>query len=168
MLVHLSSPAHQHLRVRGECAPASRHRRILGWLLAAGWAWVVATLGCETGAERARREEATALVRAIEALREAPNPGKRPLLKQLEQQPCSSEELCELKRVCTKAYHRHQRALDSARSLRHALRADAGPAASAGPTTKLVADAQRYLKRARFLSRRCTELQGKVSRRYDL
>jgi hypothetical protein len=126
--------------------------------------------GCESQAERARRSEASALVHAINSLRDAPNPDKRPRLLQLEQLPCSSEELCELKRVCSKAYQRHQRALDSARSLRHALRTDGGvkSRASSKRTADLVSDAQRYLKRARFLTRRCTELTGEISRRYDL
>jgi hypothetical protein len=154
--------------------PRQTARRARDWVraLSLGCSWVLlpGVVGCDSQAERARRSEATALVRAIEGLRDAPNPDKRPRLLQLEQLPCSSEDLCELKRICSKAYQRHQRALDSARSLRHALRTDGGAAsaASAKSTADLVSDAQRYLKRARFLTRRCTELTGEISRRYDL
>jgi hypothetical protein len=131
--------------------------------------WCVLLLGCDDEAERARQTEAAALVHALEQLREAPNAGKRPLYRAFEQLPCGSDELCDFKRVCSKAYERHLRALDTTRSLRHALKRDGGvtPAASA-KAARLADDAQRYLERARFLNRRCVQLQGQVKQAYDL
>ena len=129
----------------------------------------VAGLACRGEEERARQGEAAALVRAINQLRDAPNEAKRPLHKALDQLPCGSDDLCDLKRICYKAYLRHIRALDSARALRHAL-ADGGivaPAASA-EAVQLADDAQRYLERARFLNRRCVRLQGQIERAYGL
>ena len=106
---------------------------------------------------------------ALQQLREAPNEGKRPLYKAFDRLPCGSKDLCDFKRVCSKAYARHLRALDTTRSLRHALERDGGvtPAASA-QAARLADDAQRYLQRARFLNRRCLQLQGQVERAYDL
>jgi hypothetical protein len=126
-------------------------------------------LGCDDEAQRARQAEAAALVHALQQLRDAPNESKRPLHKAFEKLPCSSEDLCTLKRVCSNAYERHLRALDATRSLRHALKGDGGasPAASA-KAARLADDAQRYLERARFLNRRCVQLQGKVEQAYGL
>ena len=128
-----------------------------------------ALVGCENEAERQRRTEAAALVHALNQLRDAPNEGKRPLFKAFEKLPCSAKDLCELRRICAKAYERHLRALDATRSLRHSLKGDGGvsPAASA-KAARLADDAQQYLERARFLNRRCVKLQGRIEQAYDL
>jgi len=129
----------------------------------------VAVWACEDEQERARQAEAAALVRAINQLRDAPNEAKRPLHKALSKLPCGSDDLCDLKRICYKAYQRHLRALDSARALRHALGDGGAPApAASAKTAKLADDAQRFLERARFLNRRCLRRQGRIERAYDL
>ena len=151
---------------------------LVGWLTTVGGRpllpratvlLMTAVLACQTEREQARKSEAAALVRAIDELRDAPNSGKRPRLLELERVACSDPDLCALKRACTLAYRRHLRALESARSLRHALKGDAGGLIDAStPTAELVSQAQHDLQRARRLARRCTELEGEVLRRYGL
>jgi len=74
-----------------------------------------------------------------------------------------------LKRVCELAYQRHLRALQSARSLRRALKGDAGVRGSdATQAGELITKAQHDLQRARRLARRCAEREGEIARRYGL
>jgi hypothetical protein len=130
---------------------------------------VAALAGCRGEREQALRGEAGSLVQAVQKLRDAPNDAKRPHLKALARMPCSTDDLCELKRVCKNAYERHQAALDAARSLRHALEGDGGidrDAAAGG--ADLVSEARRDLERARYLARLCNDLEGQATRRYGL
>ncbi len=105
------------------------------------------------------------MAHAVEQLRSAPNAAKAPLLRALERQPCESEDVCELKRVCVAAYRDQLGALDGARALEHALSGDAAapPPASAAA---LVESSEHRLEAARAGARHCAELQGALSRRY--
>jgi hypothetical protein len=123
---------------------------------------------CRGQQEQARKQEASALIHAIEQLRSAPNEGKRPQLLALEELPCKGEQLCRLQRVCKRAYQRHLRALESTRSVRHALRTDGGMPDAGTQAAELMSKARQDLERARILTRRCTELQGEVARRFRL
>jgi hypothetical protein len=138
------------------------------WLAAVGAGLVLAAgSGCRGEREQALRGEAGTLVHAIRQLRDATNQGKRPQLKALAHLTCSAEDLCELQRVCRHAYERHQQALDATQTLRHALAEDAGADATTG-ANDLMSNARRDLERARFLARLCSDLEGKVTRRYGL
>lgn len=106
---------------------------------------------------------------AITALREAPNDGKQPLLRALENTPCSAADLCALKTQCTEAYTGLALALDGARAARVALASPLDAAsADAQRIAELVAVSEQRLKAARELSERCASAQGEVSRRYAL
>jgi hypothetical protein len=139
---------------------------LLGCLALGPWLLLPA---CRTRQDHAQRAEAAALVQAVTLLRDAPNPAKRPHLKALVRLACSTEDLCELQRVCKNAYERHQQALDITRTLRAGVEADGGIDRDSGASANdLVDHARRDLDRARYLARLCNDLQGQVTRRYGL
>ena len=123
---------------------------------------------CDDDEELARLRQASETVRAVEQLRNAPNDAKRPRLAALEKLECKAQDVCDLQRICTKAYRRHQSALDSARALRHAIGQDGGTAKQAAQASKLLSKAKRELERARFMTRQCARQQGRVVQAYDL
>ena len=125
----------------------------------------VLCVGCSGAREQQRRAEAGRLGRAIDALREAPNPEKRPLLRALESEPCSAAELCALKQTCVDAYARHLNALDGVQASRRALE-DREPETDSRRVAELVAASERELAEARRLGERCAELRGEAQRRY--
>jgi hypothetical protein len=125
-------------------------------------------VACHDEEEMARLSEAAETVRAVEQLRNAPNDAKRPRLTALEKLECTAKDVCDLQRICTKAYRRHQSALDSARALRHALDQDGGTRKQAANYRKLLSKAKRELERARFMTRQCALQQGRVVQAYDL
>jgi len=131
--------------------------------------FVVGSLGaCDDEEELARLREAAETVRAVEQLRDAPNDAKRPRLAALEKLKCTAQDVCDLQRICTKAYRRHQSALDSARALRHAVDRDGRTAKQSAQAAKLLSKAKRELERARFMTRQCARRQGQVVQAYDL
>jgi hypothetical protein len=138
--------------------------------------WLTVALSLATGSltachdeeEMARLSEAAETVRAVEQLRNAPNEAKRPRLAALEKLECTAKDVCDLQRICTKAYRRHQSALDSARALRHAMGQDGGVRKQGRKAGKLLSKAKRELERARFMTRQCARQQGRVVRAYDL
>jgi hypothetical protein len=113
----------------------------------------------------ARRAEAERIVYAVEALRSAPNDAKPPLLKALEGAECTLEDVCELKRVCREAYEVHLRALSGTRAARHAIEGDAGASKKAA---ELLGQSARWLEEAAEKTKRCTDLEGEVVRKYKL
>ena len=123
---------------------------------------------CHDEEKLAQLREASATVRAVEQLRNAPNDQKRPLLMALEKLKCTAQDVCDLQRVCTKAYRRHQSALDSARALRHSMGQDGGTAKQSAKSAQLLSHAKRELERARFMTRQCARHQGEVEQAYDL
>lgn len=105
------------------------------------------------------------MVYALETLRSAPNDSKAPLLKALESVECRSEDVCELKRTCVAAYEVHLRALSGTRAARRAIEQDAGKNERAA---QLLGQSASLLKEAAEKTKRCTELEGEVVRRYAL
>jgi hypothetical protein len=122
-------------------------------------------IGCSGRREQQERAEAGRLGRAIDVLREAPNEGKRPLLRALENEPCSVAELCTLKQTCVEAYTRHLRALDGVQASRRALESREAETDSRR-VAELVQTSERELGAARKIGERCAELRGEVQRRY--
>jgi hypothetical protein len=140
-----------------------RHWHVVALTLLAG-----AVGACDDEEKLARLREASETVRTVEQLRNAPNDAKRPRLAALEKLTCTAQDVCDLQRICTKAYRRHQSALDSARALRHAIGQDGGTSKQAAQASKLLSKAKRELERARFMTRQCARQQGRVVRAYDL
>jgi hypothetical protein len=121
-------------------------------------------IGCSGRREQQERAEAGRLGRAIDVLREAPNEGKRPLLRALENEPCSVAELCTLKQTCVEAYTRHLRALDGVQASRRAL--ESRDETDSRRVAELVRISELELGAARKIGERCAELRGEVQRRY--
>jgi hypothetical protein len=127
---------------------------------------LLAAAGCG-GAERAAKAEAAGVVRAVAALRDAPNEAKAPLLATLKGAACSDPEVCALKKVCVSAYEQHLSALELTAEVKGRLDsgADAGEAQKLGV---LLGDAERKLVESRTLSDRCVEREGAARRRFKL
>ncbi|HET9933236.1 MAG TPA: hypothetical protein VFQ35_21175, partial [Polyangiaceae bacterium] len=66
---------------------------------------------CRSSEAREREAEFARIGHSIDALRNAPNEGKAPLIQALEKQECRERSACDLKETCISAY----RLLDSAR-----------------------------------------------------
>jgi len=135
--------------------------------LVAAIALVVTALGCKGEREQAERAEAGRIAHAIAALRDAPNEAKPPRIAALDSEKCTSEALCELKRVCVDAYRTHVRGLEAARIAARALDSD-GESQARERIAELVAASERDLVRARELVRRCSDLESEVVRRFGL
>jgi hypothetical protein len=125
------------------------------------------TLGCKGEREQAERAEAGRITHAIAALREAENEAKPPRIAALDREKCTSEKLCEMKRVCIDAYRLHVRAIDGSRVAGRALEADGGSEAGQR-IAELVAASERDLLRARELVQRCNDLEAEVTRQFGL
>ena len=69
-------------------------------------------MSCSKTPDAARVAEAAAIAHAIDQLRQAPNSAKRPHLSALAKQPCTAPPICELKKLCHRAYAEHISALD--------------------------------------------------------
>jgi hypothetical protein len=134
---------------------------------AAAVAVVVLALGCKGEREQAERAEAGRLTHAIAALRDAPNEAKPPRIAALDREKCTSEALCEMKRVCVDAYRLHVRGLEASRVASRALDADGGSQAGRG-IAELVAASERDLVRAREQVQRCSDLESEAARRFGL
>jgi hypothetical protein len=128
---------------------------------------VVLALGCKGEREQAERAEAGRLTHAIAALREAENAAKPPRIAALDREKCTSEALCEMKRVCVDAYRLHVRGLEASRVASRALDADGG-SQPGRRIAELVAASERDLVRARELVQRCTDLESETTRRFGL
>ena len=122
------------------------------------------TCGCRSAEARAREAEFARIGQAIDALRNAPNEAKAPLIDALERSECHDPKACELKATCVSAY----RLLDSARTASanaKTLLANRDGGATAAVAAALeVNRAQSELERARELSERCATEQGRLLR----
>jgi hypothetical protein len=127
---------------------------------------LVLALGCgKTEAQIERRAEAERVVYAVESVRNAPNDAKPPLLKALGNAECKLDDVCELKKLCVDAYEVHLRALNGTRAARHAVESDAG---SAKKAAELLGQSARWLEEAADKTKRCTDLEATIIRKYKL
>lgn len=121
-------------------------------------------LGCRGSEARAFEGEVLALDRKIDALRQAPNEAKAPLLVQLEQSPCERAPVCELKSLCVSAYRTHQQGLSAAARARDFLAAPDGGTLASIQAAQELARADFELERAREQAERCASAQGALRR----
>lgn len=120
---------------------------------------------CHGEKDESRRAEAGRIAEAVRVLREAPNDGKRPLLKSLREVVCSADDLCELKRSCADAYELELTAFDGISAVRRTVRGTDPIPPEAAP---LLMKSESNLKRAADLTRACAESEGATRRRYSL
>ena len=125
-----------------------------------------AASSCHGEAAEAQRSDAGRLVHAVAELRDAPNDGKRPLLKALEQLDCAAPDLCEFRKTCVSAYSLDVDALDGLDAVKRAT-ADARVPVSKS-AVELLARSEGALGRSVELAKRCADLEGEARRRYSL
>jgi hypothetical protein len=108
----------------------------------------------------ALREEAAAVVRTVEDLRQASNQDKAGRLQALDRAPCTQPDICALKGRCAEAY----------RSLLGAMSATAAvQSAFDSPNAALqLAQAEQDLSDAKRKMLGCATAQDQLSRRYRL
>ncbi|HEY2409665.1 MAG TPA: hypothetical protein VGI10_26855 [Polyangiaceae bacterium] len=110
------------------------------------------------------KAEAGTLNRAIQVLRNAPNPMKASSLAALAATRCERPELCTLRDRCADAYGLHVQGVEDEARAKQMLATDAAAA-----TIDAVLDRARdELGRARPLVEKCADAQGDLQRRYKL
>ena len=70
-----------------------------------------------------------------------------------------------MKKECVAAYDVHLRALAGTRAARHAIESDAGQGKRAA---ELLGQSARLLEQAAERTKRCTDLEGEIVRKYKL
>jgi hypothetical protein len=119
---------------------------------------------CRSQAARALEAEAARVSRAIEVVRDAPNPAKAPLLEALKKEPCEHARTCELKELCVNAYSRHVDALGKSQRARTLLAAPAGGAEAALEAASVLNRAEATLDEAKRMTEACAAKQGELRR----
>jgi hypothetical protein len=130
---------------------------------------VLGLIACSS-TDPAKKSEAAALSRAIEALREAPNSAKNEALSNLRGLPCSDAEICAAQSACVAGYEGLVRALEDVESGKALA---AAPSANRPPDdqktlTETLARAQASLERSKPLTEKCATAQGELIRKYKL
>ncbi len=121
-------------------------------------------LSCRSSEAREREAEARRLAHLIDQLREAPNAAKAPLIEQLRQASCESEDGCALKSKCVSAYERHLGALTASQRAKELLASEAGNQGALLAAGEL-SRAQSELEKARALTESCVSAEGDLLRR---
>ena len=124
----------------------------------------LALLGCRSQEARALEAEAARIGRAVDALRDAPNEAKSPLLAALEAEACDDPETCGLKALCSRAYSRHVEGVEKSARVKALLAPDAGTEA-ARAAVALLREAESALAEAAKLTEECAAKQGELRRR---
>ncbi len=124
----------------------------------------LALFGCRSQEARALEAEAARIGRAVDALRDAPNEAKAPLLGVLEAEACDNSETCGLKALCSRAYSRHVEGLDKSARVKAMLAPDAGTE-QAQAAAALLKEAESALAEAAQLTEECAAKQGELRRR---
>jgi hypothetical protein len=120
-------------------------------------------LGACTGRSVEEQKSAGQIARAVEVLRDAPNPEKRAALGQLEKLACVGKSTCETRAACLRAYTQHVEALELTQSAKRDV--SEGKAAEAAT---LLITAQEKLSEAQPLVIACTNLQAALRREHKL
>lgn len=124
----------------------------------------LALLGCRSQEARALEAEAARIGRAVDALRDAPNEAKSPLLRALDAEACENPDTCGLKALCSRAYARHVEGLDKSARVKTLLAPDAG-ADRTQAAAALLREAESALGEAQRLTEDCAAKQGELRRR---
>jgi hypothetical protein len=120
--------------------------------------------GCSLGASASEKAEAGRLSRAVDQLRDAPNPQKGELLDALKAVHCETTELCELQRTCVDAFGQHVFALAETTRAKSLMATPEGTAEAA----RILDFAQSELSQAAPKVSHCADVQGATKRKYKL
>jgi hypothetical protein len=116
--------------------------------------------------DEAARVEAGRVARAVEALRQAPNGQKAPLLSALRNVTCTASDVCALKNSCVAAYSLELGALDALRAVRRATENEGAPVPSAA--TDVLSRVETDLSRAALDEKACADSESDLERKYSL
>ena len=119
---------------------------------------------CSLGASASEKAEAGRISRAIDQLRDAPNPEKAALLDALKAVPCETAELCELQRSCVDGFGQHVFALAETSRAKSLMTTPEGSAEAA----RILDFAQSELSEAAPKINHCATTQGATKRKYKL
>lgn len=134
-------------------------------------------MSCRHSYEERAQGTAAQIARAVEALRLASTTDKLPWLRRLQGLPCQSDDVCQLKTLCTEAYEAHLAGVELLHQASSIMgTADAGaefdkPDASAEVLLNAMSKAQagqRKLKLAKQQTRACAENEAVIRQRYRL
>ena len=134
-----------------------------------GRAWLVAgaALGCLLGACSPQgltaQQSAARVARAVEVLRNAPNPDKAGPLKALVDLGCTGADVCETRDACQLAYTLHVEAVTLTQRAKEQFRDGKTPQAA-----KFLITAQQKLSEASRKVADCTDREATLRRRYKL
>jgi hypothetical protein len=144
------------------------------------WAAAVLSLSflsCRHSHDEHSLGNAAQIARTVERLRLASNDEKRAWLNQLQRLPCQTDDVCQMKTLCTRAYEAHLAGIESIQHASSLVGAtDAGGSwetadASAEVFLRAASQAQsgqRQLKLARQQTRACAENEAVIRQRYRL
>jgi hypothetical protein len=120
--------------------------------------------GCSLGASASEKAEAGRISRAIDQLRDAPNPQKGELLDALKAAHCETADLCELQRTCVDGFGQHVFALAETTRAKSLMATPEGSAEAA----RVLDFAQSELTQAAPKISHCADTQGATKRKYKL
>jgi hypothetical protein len=139
-----------------------RAARLGVWALLALAPW---PLACRSQEARALEAESARLGRAIDAVRDAPNAAKAPLVRALEAEPCAHPAACELKALCVRAYAKHVESIAASERARVLLAAPDGGSQAALEAASVLNGAEAALREAGKLTESCAARQGELRRK---
>ena len=122
------------------------------------------TAACRSQEARVLEAESARIGRAVNALRDAPNPAKATLLEALEAEPCREPAACALKALCVKAYTRHVESLDSSERARTLLAQPDGGTEATLAAASALNQAEAQQAEAGKLTDACAAKQGELRR----
>jgi hypothetical protein len=129
-------------------------------------ALILLATGCDSfGTEQ--RIIADRVVRTVRELREAPPEDKPPRLALLKTLECGGRDVCDYKRECVEAYELYVKGHEATRAARRVVVDDAG-LEDAKHAAELLETAEKDVKRGSERATKCAELEGKVTRNYQL
>lgn len=137
-----------------------RRRRPVSKLLIAA----LSLVACRSEQARAFEAEVAGLARNIDALRDAPNEGKAPLLEQLKTAACNDARVCALKSQCIRAYQEHGAGLEGSERARQLLSLGDGDRVAALAAATELKQAEERLASAKELTERCATAEGELQR----
>lgn len=154
----ISPPSPRTMATKCLSLPGARTKSRSGMVLL----WTV--MSCQPDRADAMGAEATRLVVAVRALRDAPNAEKGAKLRELEQISCSSTKLCRLRASCIGGYRSHWTAVQDTWAAHREMAAPGGEE----QVKRLLSEAERALRASRSQVTDCARLEAEVSHRFHL
>lgn len=134
----------------------------------------VLLMSCRHSPDDSTQGTTAQIVHAVEMTRQASNHDKRAWLEQLRNLPCKSDDVCQLKDLCTKAYDSHLMGVDVIGQARAVVGGPAGSGTADASADALLdalssaRAAQKQLRSAKQRTQACAENEAVIRQRYRL